>query len=187
METKSNQNNGVIQIVDAKTMLTEYIILGFTAVVTPIVGILTMFNGSFLGGLAVVLFGGAITYIYYLSLQSFKDGYIIDIPNDSFTFPGGRAADQVEDYFNKDWILQRLGFQRAEIQLSTITHISREDRREQKWSKQSQKYITYNYHEISIEGTFGTITKNLNKGKRDQLYSMFQQTLNMGQPININK
>ena len=142
METKSNKNNGVIQIVDAKTMLIEYITLGVAAVGTPIAGIAAMFE-SFLGGLAVLLFGGAFTYIGYLSLQSFKDGYIIDIPNDSFTFPGGRAADQVEDYFNKDWILQRLGFQRAEIQLSTITHISWRDRTEQKWSRQFKKYITY--------------------------------------------
>ena len=189
METESSDNDDgdIIQIVDAKALLTEYIILGCFSVIVPVFALYLMFGSTFFGGLFALLIGGGLCWAGWLTIQSSKDGYIIDIKNDSFSFPGGRAADDVSDYFDKDWILQRTGFKRAAIELSTITRISQQDRWEEKWSKQLEKYIRTDYHEISIEGTFGTITKNLNKGKRDQLYSMLQQTLNMGTPINVNK
>lgn len=130
--SSDNSDGDIIQIVDAKAMLTEYIWLGAIAVVGPIAAIYVMFDSTFFGGLGLLLLFAGISYMGWLSLQSYKDGYIIDIKNDSFSFPGGRAADEVSDYFDKDWILQRAGFKRAEIKLSSITRISQQDRWEEK-------------------------------------------------------
>ena len=78
-------------------------------------------------------------------------------------------------------------FKPAVVNLSDITRISWEDERKRTWNKQLRKYVESESHSISIEGTFGTIRNYMSRGKRDQLYSMLQQTLKMGEPIVINE
>lgn len=160
-------------------------------------------KGLLLICLAIVLFA-FLTY-YFLSTGSFlaaliigiiplglllmlfraeNEGYVIDPENDSFSYPGGKAADEITDYINPNWILQSFGFKRGCIQLSSITRISYEDITTRHWNEQFRAYQTIHQHNITLEGTFGSIMHSFgSRGKRDQLYSLLSQTLNMGEPV----
>ena len=188
METKSkdNQQDDIIQVVDAKSLLQEYIGTGIGGL-GFVVSFFMIFSEPAIGIIGVI-FLGPITYcMWKYIIPTKKGGYIIDVKGDTFTFPGGRAADEVEDYFNIEWILQYIQFKPAVVNLSDITRISWEDERKRTWNKQLRKFVESESHSISIEGTFGTIRNYMSRGKRDQLYSMLQQTLKMGEPIVINE
>lgn len=137
-------------------------------------------------------FGGALIFglipfgITVVMFKAQNEGFVIDPENDLFTYPGGKAADDITDYINPTWLLQKLGLKRESIQLSAITGISCEDITTQQWNKTLNAYQTIEKHSISFEGTFGSIRNSFSsRGKRDQLYNLLSQTLKMGDPVVI--
>jgi len=98
-------------------------------------------------------------------------GYVMDVENDTLTFPGGGiAADSFFSYFNPVYWLQR--FRRHQIPLSAI----REVEAYQDTSSKTDK--------LDISGDFGAVSFNFfSKGKRDQLYSAIVQINEMGSPM----
>jgi hypothetical protein len=134
--------------------------------------------------LAALVFGLIPLGISVAMFKAQNTGYVIDPENDSFTYPGGKTADEVTDYINPIWILQKFGIKREYIQLSSITQISQEDKTTREWNKTMNAYQTTNVHIITFEGTFGTIKNSFrSRGKRDQLYALLTQTLKMGDPV----
>lgn len=183
MDTASKSavgQDGVIRVVDAKTVLGE--LLGFVMGIGLIIYcvVKAFEHPAWLFGLVIAI---PLTIAMFFILKAKKSGYEIDIQNDTFSYPGGRAADELSDYIRLEWYLQRLQLKRSSVSLSSITHISGTNIHRQKWDEQFKRWKNIYEYTISIEGTFGTITNYLSEGKRDQLYSMLQQTLNMGEPI----
>jgi hypothetical protein len=134
--------------------------------------------------LGALVFGLIPLGISVVMFKAQNEGYVIDPENDSFTYPGGKAADEITDYIKPSWILQKFGLKREYIQLSSITRISQEDITTQQWNKTLKAYQTINVHNITFEGTFGSIKNSFSsRGKRDQLYALLTQTLRMGDPV----
>ena len=184
MDRNSIDNNqSIIRVVDASGALGEFIAY-YLGIGMCVVLILATLAGEF-GAILVLIFIGPLTYLLKYTTAAKKEGYVIDVENDTFTFPGGRRADELEDYLKIEWWRQRIGLERSQIRLSEITNIAAEDRWETRWNETLKRNTTSYSYEISIQGTFGTITNYLSKGKRNQLYSMLQQTLNMGNPVVI--
>ncbi len=115
-------------------------------------------------------------YVSFLLFKVQNEGYVIDLQNNLFSYPGGKEANEVLDYVNLDWWLQKCGFKRSQIKLSEITRISTSEI----ISEYKNKYI------ITFEGEFGSIKNSFTtEGKRDQLYALLAQSLNMGDPMVI--
>ena len=170
-----NNNSGLLQIVDAQSVLFNYILF--------VLGILISIYLFITGWMFFAIVTVILTFVAWKTIKVSELGYIIDTENDLYSFPGGKAADSVGDYFSMSWILQRLGLERNKISLSSITHIGGENSWERTYNEGLKRYQTTHYYTITIEGTSGTITHYMSQGKRDQLYSMLQQTLNMGAPV----
>lgn len=114
-------------------------------------------------------------------------GFVIDIENDTLTFPGGGIeADSWTSYFNPTYLLQR--FQRHKVNLSEIREIQiytdvvddalatmlDENRRRHKKKKNM----------LEINGNFGSVSFDFwSKGKRNQLYSAIVNINEMGDPM----
>jgi hypothetical protein len=111
-------------------------------------------------------------------------GYELNFEEGIYSFPGGREADNISDYINPLWWLQKLGMRRGSVEISDITQINWEDI--QYYDKSSNKWRVR--YEFSVQGVFGSITnKFATKGKRDQIYSVMSQSLNMGDPVIVRE
>lgn len=143
-----------------------------------------IFLGAELPFLAIV-WCGVVGLIVAMCIQQFRvknKGYRVDFANDTFSYPGGKAADSVEDIFSSKYWGQLLGLSVQEIRISEIQRVSYSD--EPIWDKSSQRY-TYN-HIITFEGSFGSIRNTFaSQGKRDQLFTIMIQKLQMGSPMVI--
>jgi hypothetical protein len=181
-----NNNKDYIQVIDAKSLLGSYIFQGIIVVFIIFTTIYAFTSVE--GFLSAIMINIPLIMVFKLrslTIKTQKDGYIIDVKEDKYSFPGGKAADDISDYFNWNFIKQNAGWARSEIPLSSITQINTEDFYEQKYDRQRQKWVEYYTYTLSVDGIDGTITHYMTKAKRNQLYSMLQQTLNMGSPMII--
>jgi len=126
---------------------------------------------------------------FILSAIKFKvesKGYVIDVENNIFEFPGGGiAADSFLSYFNPIFWLQ--GFQRHQRPLSEIRQAEayqETSKREYTDSQGRRRVRTIKLDKLDISGDFGAISFYFaSKGKRDQLYSAIIQLNEMGSPV----
>ena len=128
---------------------------------------------AILGPIAAVLIPITIIQIYVL-----WGGFIIDPSRNTFSIPSGMEANSFLTYLNPFWWLHRWGLKRRKVALDEITQVSTELNVKQRMFSRKDVY------NVKVEGPFGAIAcEFVSKGKRDQLYSMFQQILQMGVPI----
>lgn len=147
-------------------------------VISVVMGILAVYF-LFSFALIVACIFALASYVFYRMVKVGDEGHIIDIKNDIYSYPGGKSADEMSDYISKEWWLQSLGFKRGSIKLSEITRVTKGE----STRYANNRRYTCDYS-ISIQGTFGNITQTFSDGgKRDQLYSIFAQVLNLGNPV----
>jgi hypothetical protein len=139
-----------------------------------------------------VFWGCVIMVFFILSTIKFivnAKGYVVDIENDAFTFPGGGIeAESWLSYFNPMYWLQ--GYKRHKRLLSEIRHISAhqkvtpskniyDDYGKKVWTTSAKKKNL-----LEVNGDFGAVLFTFtSKGKRDQLYSAIVQLNEMGFPV----
>ena len=116
--------------------------------------------------------------IFIIKIYVLWGGFIIDPSGNSFSISSGMEANSFLTYLNPFWWFHRWGLLRRKIALNEITQISTDAKIKQRTFSRPVEY------DLKVEGLFGAITcEFVSKGKRDQLYSMFQQILQMGVPI----
>jgi hypothetical protein len=127
-----------------------------------------------------IIFGGVATYLFYLAFKAKNEGVVVDFANDKITYPGGKAADDIGDYIKLDYWKQSLGMSRLEVKLSEISSISANST-----SVYDPKTKTNHIaHAVGLKGIFGSISIGFgSEGKRDQLYTILRERLNMGTPV----
>lgn len=175
MDTKNTQtDSGVIVVKDPSGLVLTLGGIVFFAIIT----LWSLFEFN----IPSVVFGGIGTYLTYLVYKTKNEGVILDLNNDSFSYPGGKAADEITDYIKLEFIKQNLGMSRQRIKLSEISSISAESTRTYNTAAKMYQY----YHVIQMNGVFGSITIPFgSQSKRDQLYTVLREKLNMGSPVVI--
>lgn len=123
-----------------------------------------------------------LTYLAYVVFKTKNDGVTLDVPNNLLSYPGGKAADDISDYLKLDFWKQSIGMTMKQIKLSDISAMSA---RSTKVYNHEAKCFHYS-NTITFNGSFGSITIPFtNKEKRDQLYTVLRETLQMGEPVVI--
>ena len=187
--SKSQPTDQLLCVKDTKGILTIVLMIAVFGGLTCImffVFLSQLFNPkpdqSASGYFWMSVFFSLIAYMSLLAFKTENKGFIIDLANDSFTFPGGKVADEVSDYLKLSWWAQRIGLKRSEVKLSQITSISSTDPKV--WNKATSKFDVS--HLIACTGAFGAITNSFeSEDKRDQLYSLLSQTLEAGEAVVI--
>lgn len=183
MNDMNSKTNNLEENTESKFIVKDTegtLILGAGIVVS---GLITVYCLSIFAWVATLLFG-TITAVLYMMIKAQNLGYIIDLESDTFSYPGGKLAEELSDYIDKTWWLQRLGLKRGEIKLSEISQIEIKDTKQEFYNNSTKMWQTNNTYAINFTGSFGFITQTFtSSGKRDQLYSLLAQKLNMGQPI----
>lgn len=137
----------------------------------------------------LVICGCAALLLFVLSVIKFRvisKGYIIDVENNVFEFPGGGiAADSWLSYFTPSYLLQ--GYKRHRIPLSAIREIQAYRDTSTSTYTDSQgvrRTRTHKADMLDISGDFGAARFHFaSKGKRDQLHSAIVSLNKMGDPM----
>ena len=168
METKNKLNGNLFVVKDPGALVIYLMLLIFTSLISAYL----IFTFAIIAG--VILAG--LSFIFYKMFQAANIGHVIDIDQDSYSYPGGKSADEITDYIKNEWWIQALGIQRGNINSSQINRVSKQDNKH--WNKQTKTHsITYM---INIQGSFGSISQSFESpGKRDQLFTLLTQVLNM--------
>lgn len=109
-------------------------------------------------------------------------GYVINVPQNQFCFPGGGIeANSFTDYFNPVYLTQF--FQRRSLPLGQIRSIQEFTDKTYYTDSQGRQRVRRRKM-LEITGAFGAVTFEFtSKGKMDQLYSAIINLNKMGIPI----
>jgi len=177
-EVSRSATTGSSTIVDAPKVIG----ILFFVIICLGVGCICLVDGYTIAGFVFIGFAalGIIGFIVNAK------GYVIDVENDTFTFPGGGIeAESWLSYFNPMYWLQ--GLKRHSVPLSQIRHIiayqdtntsvSTDSRGNVRTRKTTEKIV-------EIDGDFGAIKFSFSsKGKMGQLYAAIVQINEMGSPM----
>lgn len=179
MYRKSFESSRVYKVSDPSGVLGNYF-LGFTGY---FFGLLIWLVGTLMGfWITSFLLGFPLVYLgrlFFRAAKNKREGYVLDMEERIFSFPSGRIADDVENYFSLSWWNQRLGAARDEISIDEISSVEASDRQVY---IQNSGWRTFGALKIqcsdgSFELEFGAV------GKRDQLYALLIENLELGSPV----
>jgi hypothetical protein len=177
-DVSRNINVNSCTIVDAPKVIERLVV----TVILFLFGIFLYVAGYHTGSYITI----ALSFLGFVEFSVNAKGYIIDVENDIFKFPGGGIeAESWISYFTPKYLLQ--GLMRHNVALSAIRHINAEQNEEVSEytdSKGRLRTRTTKKNILEIDGDFGAIRFVFSsKGKMGQLHSAIVQINNMGDPI----
>ena len=171
---------GVYRVEDNDKLLIQYLGMGGAG----LVAVFFLFSGEIGLALLGIALGSAAIWFFYKRAQTQKLGYTIDTVNNLLITPGGMKAKTLADEFSIQHTIQSMGMAQTSVPLDSIQSIKWEDHQEWRKGLLSDKHSWHYHYTIQVISTEGSLSFRFGgQIKRDELYTMLSQVLNMGEPI----
>ena len=172
---------GVYRIEDANTLINYLFMAG--GGVLAFFGLSVMFRETFLGGLAVIAFAGFFIWAVKQQMETSKLGFTVDTVNNSLSVPLSLLSTyNPEDWtetFSLDFLMNAIGLRQTIIPLDSIQTVRSRNPSSVEKSALTENYELKTRHYIDIDFAGGSFVLRLNRRKRDALYSILVEVLDM--------
>ncbi len=174
---------GVYRVEDNDKLFNQYLGMG----IAGLVPVILLFFGE--AGLWVpfALLGAPVLWFFYKRAQTQKLGYTIDTVNNLLITPGGKKAKSLRDEFSIQHTIKSFGIGQTSTPLDSIQSIKWEDNKEWRKGLLSDKYDWHYDYTLQVISTEGSLWFSFGSQiKRDELYTVMSQILNMGERVENN-
>ena len=127
----------------------------------------------------MIAFAGFFIWAVKQQMETSKLGFTVDTVNNSLSVPHGLKSEDWTEEFSLDFQMKANGLRQTIIPLDSIQTVRSRNPSSVEKSALTENYELKTRHYIDIDFAGGSFVLRLNRRKRDELYSILVEVLDM--------